>query len=88
MIRKEFIDIVTNTGMATLKEMKRLSISSDEEINEFDLLQMPYFDENKFSKLCAEKFSLTYIDLRTILSWANLESKFCDGSKASIRCLG
>jgi type IV pilus assembly protein PilB len=64
MIRKEFIDIVTNTGMATLKEMKRLSISSDEEINEFELLQMPYFDENKFSKLCAEKFSLTYIDLR------------------------
>ena len=25
---------------------------------------MPYFDENKFSKICAEKFSLTYIDLR------------------------
>jgi type IV pilus assembly protein PilB len=64
MIRNEFIEIVTNTGMATLKEMKRLSISSAEEINEFELLQMPYFDENKFSKICAEKFSLTYIDLR------------------------
>jgi len=64
MIRKEFIDIVTNTGMATLKEMKRLSLGKDDELNEFELLQMPYFDENKFSKICAEKFSLTYIDLR------------------------
>jgi type IV pilus assembly protein PilB len=64
MIRKEFIDIVTNTGMATLKEMKRLSLSRDDEINEFELLHMPYFDENKFSKICAEKYSLTFIDLR------------------------
>ena len=51
MIRKEFIDIVTNTGMATLKEMRRLSMGRDDEINEFELLQMPYFDENKFAKI-------------------------------------
>ena len=49
MIRKEFIDIVTNTGMATLKEMRRLSMGKDDEVNEFELLQMPYFDENKFA---------------------------------------
>lgn len=64
MIRKEFIDIVTNTGMATLKEMRRLSMGKDDEINEFELLQMPYFDENKFAKLCSEKFGITFIDLR------------------------
>jgi type IV pilus assembly protein PilB len=64
MIRKEFIEIVTNTGMATLKELRRLSMGRDDEINEFDLLGMPYFDENKFAKLCAEKFALTFIDLR------------------------
>lgn len=64
MIRKEFIEIVTNTGMATLKELRRLSMGRDDEINEFELLQMPYFDENKFAKICSEKFNVTFIDLR------------------------
>lgn len=64
MIRKEFIDIVTNTGMATLKELRRLSMGKDDEINEFELLSMPYFDENKFAKICSEKFGMTFIDLR------------------------
>ena len=64
MIRKEFIDIVTNTGMATLKEMRRLSMGKDDEINEFELLSMPYFDENKFAKVCSERFGITFIDLR------------------------
>lgn len=64
MIRKEFIDIVTNTGMATLKELRRLSMGKDDEINEFELLSMPYFDENKFAKICSEKYGITFIDLR------------------------
>ncbi len=64
MIRKEFIDIVTATGMATLKELRRLSMGKDDEINEFELLSMPYFDENKFAKICSEKFAITFIDLR------------------------
>lgn len=64
MIRKEFIDIVTNTGMATLKELRRLAMGKEDEINEFELLLMPYFDEVKFAKICSEKFSMTFIDLR------------------------
>lgn len=64
MIRKEFIDIVTNTGMATLKELRRLSMGRDDEINEFELLSMPYFDENKFAKICSEKYGINFIDLR------------------------
>jgi type IV pilus assembly protein PilB len=64
MIRNEFIEIVTNTGMATLKELRRLSMGKDDEINEFELLNMPYFDENKFAKICSEKFSLPFIDLK------------------------
>jgi type IV pilus assembly protein PilB len=64
MIRKEFIDIVTNTGMATLKEMRRISMGREDDINEFELLSMPYFDENKFAKICSERFGITFIDLR------------------------
>lgn len=64
MIRQEFIDLVTNTGMATLKELKRLSLSKDDEISEFELLSMPHFDENKFAKICSEKFNIPFIDLK------------------------
>ena len=64
MIRKEFIEIVTNTGMATLKELRRISMGKEDEISEFELLNMPYFDEVKFAKLCSERYSLTFIDLR------------------------
>lgn len=64
MIRKEFIDIVTNSGMATLKELRRLSAGKEDEVNEFELLSMPYFDENKFAKICSEKYSMTFIDLK------------------------
>jgi type IV pilus assembly protein PilB len=64
MIRPEFIEIVTATGMATLKELRRLSMGKDDEINEFELLSMPYFDENKFAKICSERYKLTFIDLR------------------------
>ena len=64
MIRNEFIEIVTNTGMATLKELRRLSMGRDDEINEFELLTMPYFDENKFAKICSEKYSIPFIDLK------------------------
>jgi len=64
MIRKEFIEVVTNTGMATLKELRRLSIGKEDDVSEFELLRMPYFDENKFAKIASEKYSMTFIDLR------------------------
>lgn len=64
MIRQEFIDVVTNLGMATLKELKRLSLTKDDEISEFELLGMPHFNEQKFAKLCSEKFNIPFIDLK------------------------
>jgi hypothetical protein len=63
MIRNEFIDLVTNTGMATLKDMRRLSASNDD-VAEFELLMMSHFDENKFAKIVSEKYSMTFIDLK------------------------
>ncbi len=64
MIRKEFIDVVTNTGMATLKELRRLSVGREDDVGEFELLRMPYFDEHKFAKIVSEKHSMTFIDLK------------------------
>ena len=65
MVREEFLKLLTDNGIATLKEVRRLSLSKDEdEISEFDLLQMTHFDENKFAKLMADKFKVTFIDLK------------------------
>lgn len=65
MIRKEFVEVVTNTGMATLKELRKLSLNKDEDdVSELQLLAIPHFDENKFAKIVSEKFSLTFIDLK------------------------
>jgi type IV pilus assembly protein PilB len=65
VLRKEFIDLVTATGLATLKEVRRFGVNKDaKNVSELDLLQLKHFDEEKFAKMCAEKFKLSYIDLR------------------------
>lgn len=65
MIRKEFVEVVTNTGMATLKELRKISLNKDEdEVSEFELLDLPHFDENKFAKIISEKYGITFIDLK------------------------
>jgi len=65
MVREEFIKLLTSNGIATLKEVRRLTLNKDEDdVTEFELLDMPHFDENKFAKLIAEKYKITFIDLK------------------------
>ncbi|MBD64088.1 MAG: type II secretion system protein GspE [Halobacteriovoraceae bacterium] len=65
MVREQFLKLLTDNGIATLKEVRRLTMSKDEdEVTEFELLDMPHFDENKFAKLISERYKLTYIDLK------------------------
>jgi type IV pilus assembly protein PilB len=64
MVRKEFIDVVANTGVATIKDMRRIASTAEGDVGEFDLLALNYFDENKFAKIVSEKYSLTFIDLK------------------------
>jgi len=65
MVREEFLSLLTGNGIATLKEVRKLTLNKEEdEITEFELLDFPNFDETKFAKLCAEKFKLTFIDLK------------------------
>mgnify|MGYP006272404387 FL=1 len=62
MVREEFLSLLTGNGIATLKEVRKLTLNKEEdEITEFELLDFPNFDETKFAKLCAEKFKLTFI---------------------------
>lgn len=65
MVRDEFIRLLTENGMATLKEVRRLTMSRDDDaVSELELLNMKHFDENKFAKLIADKFKVTFIDLK------------------------
>jgi type IV pilus assembly protein PilB len=65
VFRKEFISVVTNTGMMTLKELRPFTVDKDfDAISEFDLLKLENFDDVKFAKHCAEKHELQFIDLQ------------------------
>ena len=65
MVREEFLALLTNNGIATLKEVRKLTLNKDDdEVTEFELLELPHFDETKFAKMCAEKYKVTFIDLK------------------------
>ena len=64
MFRKQFIEVVTSTGMATVGDLKPLTVSKDaSEITEFGLLNISDFDEMAFARKVAEKYNLKFIDL-------------------------
>jgi type IV pilus assembly protein PilB len=64
MFRKEFVDVITKTGMVPIKDLRPLVIDKDPlTISELGLLQFKFFDDIKFAKQLAENYNLTYIDL-------------------------
>ena len=64
MFRKEFVEVITKTGMVPIKDLRPLIIDKDSlVISELGLLQFKFFDDVKFAKLVAENYNLTYIDL-------------------------
>lgn len=64
MFRKEFVDVITKTGMVPIKDLRPLIIDKDAHvISELGLLQFKFFDDVRFAKQIAENYNLTYIDL-------------------------
>lgn len=64
MFRKEFVDVITKTGMVPIKDLRPLIIDKDPLIiSELGLLQFKFFDDVRFAKQVAENYGLTYIDL-------------------------
>ena len=64
MFRKEFADVITNTGMVPLKDIRDFLNDRDElNVAEFGLLKLSYFNDTKFAKVISEKYKLTFIDL-------------------------
>lgn len=64
MFRKEFVEVITKTGMVPIKDLRPLIIDKDPLIiSELGLLQFKFFDDARFAKQVAENYNLTYIDL-------------------------
>ncbi len=64
MFRKEFVDVITKTGMVPIKDLRPLIIDKDALIiSELGLLQFKFFDDIRFAKQVADNYNLTYIDL-------------------------
>jgi len=65
MIKEDFLELVSKTGLATIKDLRKIS-SADKDrdrVGEVDLLDIPTFDEFKFANMMSEKFQLTFADL-------------------------
>lgn len=64
MFRKEFSDVISQTGMVPLKDLRPLLLDKDKsKVSELGLLGFDFFDDVKFAKQVAENAKLTYIDL-------------------------
>ena len=64
MFRKEFADVISKTGMIPVKDLRDLVQNKDRRaVTELELLKFDFFDDVKFAKLLADKYSMTYIDL-------------------------
>lgn len=65
MIKEEFLELVSKTGLATIKDLRRISATDKDKdrIGEVDLLEISGFDELKFANMMSEKFQLTFADL-------------------------
>jgi len=64
MFRKEFVDVITKTGMVPIKDLRPLVLDKDPNvISELGLLQFKFFDDAKFAKAISETYGISYIDL-------------------------
>ncbi|MFG1500514.1 ATPase, T2SS/T4P/T4SS family [Halobacteriovorax sp. XZX-3] len=64
MIRKEFLEVISKTGMVPRKDLVPLAANKNPGVvSELDLLKFNFFDDIKFAKAIAELSGLTYVDL-------------------------
>jgi len=80
VFRKEFSEVISQTGMVPLKDLRPLLLQKDPtKVSELGLLNFDFFDDVKFAKQVAENAKLTYIDLTK----ANVPEKILELVKKS-----
>ena len=64
MFRKEFVEVISKTGMIPIKDLRPLLSNNDKDIiSEFELLNLSFFDDIKFAKQLSENYKILFIDL-------------------------
>ncbi len=64
MFRKEFVEVISKTGMVPVKDLRPLlSDKSHNKVNELGLLDLDFFDDIRFAKQVADNSDITFIDL-------------------------
>ena len=64
MFRKEFANIISQTGMIPLKDLRPLLLDEDpNKISELELDQFNFFDDIKFAKQLSEQYKVPFIEL-------------------------
>ncbi|TDJ08276.1 MAG: type II secretion system protein GspE [Deltaproteobacteria bacterium] len=64
MFRKEFVEIISQTGMVPLSDLRPLlKDKNPADITELKLIDFSFFDDVKFAQQVAEKSKMTYMDL-------------------------
>jgi type IV pilus assembly protein PilB len=64
MFRKEFSEVISNTGMVPAKDLRPLLVDKNiNDVTELELLNLDFFDDVKFAKVTAQKYGVTYMDL-------------------------
>lgn len=64
MFRKEFVNVIQQTGMVPTKDLRHLVGNEDpNKITELELLKFKFFDDVKFAKNIAGKYGMAFIDL-------------------------
>lgn len=64
-LNQEFFDLVSSSGAATFKELRKITVSNKGKQShaEFDLISTDGFDEHKFANLMADRFDYTFLDV-------------------------
>lgn len=64
MFRKEFVEVISKTGMVPVKDLRPLLLDRNKlEVSEAKLLEYSFFDDVKFAKVVSEKYKLPFLDL-------------------------
>jgi len=64
MFKKAFAEVIAQTGMIPVKDLRPLMLNKDEGIiSELEILKFGFFDDLRFAKLLADKSGVPFIDL-------------------------
>jgi len=64
MFRKEFVDVISETGMVPVRDLRKISTDNDPNVvSELGLIKLSFFDDVKFAQQVAKEYDLKFSEL-------------------------